>query len=204
MATARKSKVDAVRDLLYVEDRHNPRQAKNVDAREQETKKSEKAKKAPVKNEGQGFKQASVRFKKEEWDEIKKASKELGVSMAELIRMAVSGQLKEYKSKVKFVNVKQGMEVGRVVRKMYEELNKVHSELRRIGVNYNQEIRLMQIQKDYANTKDAKEKHRLRKEEEEVRKESKLDVSKGEIEMWISRLETAFKEVGETLCHILV
>lgn len=186
MAMFKNSRVQAVHDLLYGEEQKDKKQTK----------------KASVKNDVKGFKQASVRFTEDEWNEIKKASKELGVSMAEVIRMAVSGQLKEYKSKAKFINVKQGMEIGRIVRRLYEEINGVHRELRRIGVNYNQEIRLMQIRKDYANTKDAMEKHRLRKEEAEVQKGCKFDVSKGEIEMWISRLEKAFKEVGEKLCLI--
>lgn len=180
------------------------------ESEKQEKQKTEKVQKGTVAKNENGFKQASVRFTVDEWNEIRKASNELGVSMAEVIRLAVSGQLTEYKTKVNFVDVKQGMEVARkvnelkkVICKMYEELNGVRTELNRIGVNYNQEIRLMQIQKKFANTKDAKEKLRLRKEEKDVRNESRLNVSKGEIDMWIGRLESAFKEAGETLCHIL-
>ena len=149
------------------------------------------------------LKPITVRFLSKTWDDIRAFAAEQGVSQAELVRNATAGQLYEYFGNIKFIDPEQGAEVKRYIIALLDTTSKILTELNRIGVNYNQEIRLKQIQRKYAGrhiTYD--DAMRQSAEEQEVMNEC-AGFSQEKLDELITRYEQATKQVGDILCRIL-
>ena len=71
-------------------------------------------------------------------DEI---AKENGISKAQLIRYIVDNRMVDYLGSIKFIDSEQGEEIQQEIMSVMNELSAVKTELHRIGVNYNQEIK---------------------------------------------------------------
>ena len=77
-------------------------------------------------------------------------------------------------------------------------------ELHRIGVNFNQEIKIQNIQRKYRITSESSFEDIMKRhaEIEAVKKDSNL-LDKAELDALMERYEIATKQVGEMLCLIL-
>lgn len=157
-----------------------------------------------TKETGQVLRPVTVRFTAGAWEAIRDTAAENGVSMAELVRMAVAGNLSRYLGDIRIVDKKQAEEIKKAIAALCDTVSRTEMELHRIGLNYNQEIRLKQIERKYGDMTYASFQSLLRKGEEEnaVKKDSK-NLSKEELDALISRYEQATKQVGDILCRIL-
>ena len=153
---------------------------------------------------GQALRPVTVRFTAEAWEAIRDTAAENGVSMAELVRMAVAGNLSRYLGDIRIVDQQQAAEIKKAITALCDTVSRTEMELHRIGLNYNQEVRLMQIQRKYGDTKYASFQTLIRKSEEETAvKQDSANLDKAELEKLISRYEQATKQVGDLLCRIL-
>lgn len=153
---------------------------------------------------GAALRPVTVRFTAEAWEAIRDTAAENGVSMAELVRMAVAGNLSRYLGDIRIVDKRQAAEIKKAIAALCDTVSRTEIELHRIGKNFNQQVRLMEIQRKYGDLKYASWDTRLRKiEEERAVMEDSANLSKEELETLISRYEQATKQVGELLCRIL-
>ena len=81
----------------------------------------------------------TVRFKAVAWNVIREIAEEMGVSQAEVVRMAVAGNMARYLGDVRYIDQDQAKEL---VTELLDVTSTVRNELHRIGVNYNQEVRV--------------------------------------------------------------
>ncbi len=132
------------------------------------------------------LKPMTIRFSEEAWDAIEDVAWEHGTNKTERI-----------------VDEVQTAEIKELIKALFDEISAVRIELNRIGVNYNQAIRLKQIERKYANKGlDVNAISAQYDETEKVKSECK-GFSKEDMDALISRYETATKQVGEILCRIL-
>lgn len=149
------------------------------------------------------LKPMTIRFSAEAWDAIDAIAREHGTNKTELVRMAVAGNLARYLGDIRIVNEDQATEIKELIKALFNEIAAVKNELNRIGVNYNQAIRLRQIERKYANKDlDINAISAKYDETEKVKSECK-GFSKEDLDALISRYEQATKQAGEILCRIL-
>ena len=90
------------------------------------------------------LKPMTIRFSEEAWDAIEDVAWEHGTNKTELVRMAVVGNLARYLGNIRIVDEVQTAEIKELIKALFDEISAVRIELNRIGVNYNQAIRLEQ------------------------------------------------------------
>ena len=93
------------------------------------------------RGEAEKLVRTEVRFTAEANEALDEIAKENGISKAELIRYIVDNRMNDYLGSIKFIDPEQGDEIRRDIMRVMNELTAVKTELRRIGVNYNQEIK---------------------------------------------------------------
>ena len=146
---------------------------------------------------------------------VSEVAEENHKSFAEIVRMCVSGQLALYLSKIKYVDHDQGEEILKAVNRTANELEQIVSEIRRIGVNYNQEIRLQNIRKKIEEkeseptqgmmslvNKKREELAQLRTQQDSILKE-KGSLNKSELVKLVKYANGIVKKFGEDVCRIV-
>lgn len=144
----------------------------------------------------------TVRFTQDAWQAIRDIAAENHVSMAELVRMSVSGNLYRYLGDIRIIDEVQADEIKRVIISLFGVMSKIENELHRIGVNYNQEVRLKQIEKKYGSRIGMGTAQMKYQEQMKVVEECQ-EFSKKDLDTLIHRYEKATARVGEFLCRIL-
>lgn len=153
---------------------------------------------------GAALRPVTVRFSGEAWEAIRDTAAENGVSMAELVRMAVAGNLSRYLGDIRIIDQRQAAEIKKAITALCDTASRIETELHRIGINYNQEIRLKQIERKYGDMTYSSMTWRMEKLKEVAAvKADSANLDKAELEKILKRYEQATKQVGEILCRIL-
>ena len=97
--------------------------------------------------------QVTIRLPLRVKEKIDNLAKSGGCSTAEIIRRTVDGSLNKYCDGLQYVDREQGEAVKKLVGSVYTELSGIRTELNRIGVNYNQEVKLKNLERKYAEGK---------------------------------------------------
>ncbi len=126
-----------------------------------------------------------VRFTAEANKTLDEIAEENGISKAQLIRYIVDNRMVDYLGSIKFIDPEQGEEIQREIMSVMNELSAVKTELRRIGVNYNQEIKNQMWKSSVAITAP----------------NGYLDIHA--IEKLIEKWDASMKKAGDALWHIL-
>lgn len=158
----------------------------------------------------------TVRFSAEANKAIQDLADEYGVSKSEVVRLAVAGGLEKYLGNLKYVDKQYAKIINANIMILANLMQDIKSELRRIGVNYNQQVKAMHEKKkvsiggsliekptleDMRRKKEELMGRRLTKDVQKVSQEPELDVDA--IKNLIERYEKKSEEVGEVLWHIL-
>ena len=93
--------------------------------------------------EGTSLVPITVRFSPDAYDAISDIADNHNMSKADLVRRCVTGNLAEYLGSVKILDGDQVIEIRAAIRDLFDKASQVKDELNRIGVNYSQEIHLM-------------------------------------------------------------
>ena len=144
----------------------------------------------------------TVRFTPDAWEAISDIADENHVSMAELVRMSVAGNLYKYLGDIRIIDEEQADEIKRAIITLYGVMSKIENELHRIGVNYNQEVRLKNIEKKYGNRIGMGTAQMKYQEQMKVVEECQ-GFNKEELDRLIRRYEIATSKVGDALCRIV-
>ena len=141
----------------------------------------------------------TVRFTGPAVETIRTVAKEHGLSLAEIIRFTMDNKLSEYLGSIQFVDYDQGKDIEKELHVLINMTQKVGQELNRIGVNYNQEIKLRHLQERY----DAKKmtidaRLQWKKEYDEV-VSGQSTLSKDDLEELMTRYEAVAERIGKVL-----
>lgn len=124
-----------------------------------------------------------------------------GRTRSDILRLVVDKRLLTDIPKILFVDHNDAMLFLKNLQDITIAMERIRFELNRIGVNYNQEIKLKHIAQKYANSGGDLNMVEARMEEEaEVKKEC---LPTSELDSIMKRYEDTSKEVGELLCKIL-
>ena len=91
----------------------------------------------------------TVRFTEDAWEAIRDIAESNGLSQAEVVRMATTGNLSRYLGDIRFVDQEQGEQIRSGVVDLVDTVSAIRVELNRIGVNYNQEVRVLNTEAKY-------------------------------------------------------
>ena len=125
----------------------------------------------------------TVRFSQNAYDAIGDIANTHNMSKADLVRRCVTGNLAEYLESVRILDGDQVIEIRTAIRDLFDEVSQVKDELNRIGVNYNQEIHLMNREGRHIGSGPA--------------------LPADAVNNAIARFEAAAREAGELLCRFL-
>ena len=138
----------------------------------------------------------TVRFSEDAYAAISDIAEGQGRSMADIVRMAVDDRLITYLDSVRYIDAEQGAEIKSVIKALFDEMAAVKMELHRIGVNYNQDVRLRQLERRTMSMMDrVTQRVKIMEESKDFRTE--------DVAALIKRYEDATAKAGEILCHIL-
>lgn len=160
----------------------------------------------------------TVRFTSKANEAFQAIADENHVSKAEVVRVAAAGGMERYFGNVRYIDTKQAEVINKNICILASELAEIKSQIRRIGVNFNQEIKLKHIEKqlkefdvnssdgDYGSAiqKRLNNRDKIKKLEEEadaIRSNESL-LNKKELEHLMTRFEEATKKVSEALWHM--
>lgn len=138
------------------------------------------------RSEAEKLVRTEVRFTPEANEALEEIAKENNISKAQLIRYIVDNRMVDYLGSIKFLDPEQGDDIQRKVMKLMSDIADVKTELRRIGVNYNQEIKTM---------------NELKKRGIEPAAMGRLDVDA--VEKLIEKWDDSMRETGGALWLIL-
>lgn len=152
----------------------------------------------------------SVSLEQNVYDEICRLACEHNVSMAYVIRFAVENRLKEYLGTIRYIDKAQGAEIIKYASEISDNSRHILSNIRRIGVNYNQELRLKNAEQKYQNIIGNKYSSTAtilaaRDEyEKEKRQVESTCLDKDELYELLSSFEKLTDKMKELVCHIHV
>lgn len=149
----------------------------------------------------------TIRFTESVYDAIDTLANEFDVSIATVVRLAVDNNLAKYLGDLKYINKQQGNEINSKICKATDEFRDIATQLRRIGINYNQELKMKHIEaKDYSDFASEDmidsdiEKRALAFQKNVMTNMKSFD--KDELEKLMMRYEKATESLGEALWHI--
>lgn len=92
----------------------------------------------------------TVRFTSAAYAAICEIASEHGMSMADVVRRGFDRELSNYLGNIVYMDFEQGKAIQNQLAYLATQMQQILFELRRIGVNYNQEIKLRQMAKKYS------------------------------------------------------
>lgn len=167
--------------------------------------------------ENQGLVPMTIRLDSETNQAITKLAKEHKLSKADVVRMAIDGGLSRYLNSIRYIEPEQGKQIQKAVTLASNEITEIGKQLKRIGINYNQEVRLknletkkqaiMEQQQQAVSGKHIdtnlfikcdKDIRKLEEQEKKI-KESETVLSKTELENLMAWYEEITDRLGEML-----
>lgn len=145
----------------------------------------------------------TIRFTEDAMSVIEQLANSHGRSKADIVRLAIDNRLMQYLPQVAFINHEDALNYRRELAAVFDELQSIRSELNRIGINYNQELKLKQIEKRYSTSRnDYNTIMAKQREIDSVKNDSEM-LNKDELQQILTRYEAATRKVCETLCRTL-
>ena len=166
-----------------------------------------------------GLRPITIRISIEAYNTVSSLAAEYHVKKADILRMAIDSNLEKYLGHIRYLDADQGRIINQNIIKLGNLLIDIRDQLRRIGVNFNREVKLRNIERKkkvieakehtYLNTGDIITVKKLLEEKEKLEKEiqvittDKNMLDKNELDNMIKRLEIAIKSAGDNLCTFL-
>lgn len=144
----------------------------------------------------------TVRFPEETMSVIDSLAQEFDLGKAEIVRLAVDNRLVKYLGLVRCLNTAQAEEIRRALAGICTEMAEVGSELRRIGVNFNQQVKLEHLKQRLEASRTINLRMAVKDEIMELEKGTNV-LRKDELDALMMRYEDATRKAGEALCRIL-
>lgn len=91
----------------------------------------------------------TVRLPEQAVFQLRGLSEEFGVSLAEVVRVAIEQELENYFGNIRYIDREQALEIKKAIAELTAICRDILNNVRRIGINYNQELRLKNAYKKY-------------------------------------------------------
>ena len=156
-----------------------------------------------------------VRFDEDFHKLLVTLAKENGLTVSDIVRLSVGNALERYLDKVRYVSPEQGRMIHETIISLGNTLVDIQEQIHRIGVNFNQEIRLRNCRKKLesvtrqerqslrqgvnAYTKALENRKAIEKEIMEIENETESSLNRDELERLIEKTETAIRLAAEQL-----
>lgn len=144
----------------------------------------------------------TVRFPEEAMSVIRSVAAEHGCSTAELVRIATCGNISRYLGSIICVDAEQGERIEKTLRDILSEMEQIRRELHRIGINFNQRLKLENIERKIKNASSVRTSMTYIEEKKNIERNGSL-LNKEELDELMVRFEVAAGKAGDALCHIL-
>lgn len=145
----------------------------------------------------------TIRFTSGAFEAIGDVARRHNMSKAEIVRLAVDGKLSAYLGNLVYVDNKKAKQIQKAVADLATEMDRIRYELNRIGVNYNQEIRLKNIERKYASQRGNYEAMKRKEKEIDAVKSESLKVSSKDLNTILRRYEEATYLISRQLSKLL-
>jgi len=154
------------------------------------------------------LKQIKVRIPEKTDAMIRKLASKYGFSIAFVIRFILENRVNNYLNTMTSVDYEQSDKIEELLRETSTELRLIRNNIKRIGVNYNQEIKLKNAENKYNSiikneTSSIFERHAAQIELEGIKREladTKPEINKLENEL--EHFEKLVIRMEDALCHI--
>lgn len=146
----------------------------------------------------------TVRFTAATWEAIRTIAEDTNVSMAELVRYAVTRNLDEYLGTIQYADEGQARMIRDTILQIFTVMSDIKMELTRIGIDYDKQAVLSRIDRELAKPGLSleREKELFRKRREVLDDVGVLDSE--QMDSLMARYDAGVREVGEPLWRILV
>ena len=155
------------------------------------------------------FKRITVGFDEKTYNELCGLAKEFGMSLSAVTRIALETNLGIYFGKVRYIDREQAEEIRKTLLEILDNCRKIYNEANRIGVNYNQEIRLKNAEAKYEavkfdNSVGVFRRNEAKEEYEAVKSDVEANTyfSKEEVDTLLNEYKNVTKTMKELVCHI--
>ena len=145
----------------------------------------------------------TVRLEKKVITAIDQIAKSYDLNRTVVMRLILANRLDKYLSRVQYVDREQADEIRKMLTELADQINDMRSQLRYIGNNYNQEIKIKHIREKYGNLRNMTVDSigEMQKEIEKAEAEgSALD--KNDIEEILRRFDSSAHLMGQGLWRI--
>ncbi len=144
----------------------------------------------------------TIRFTANEHAAIAKYADANHISKAEVVRFVIANRMPNYLACIKYIDESQGEQIRQIVFKLLSTMAGIKLELKRIGVNFNQAVKLRNIEEKIKQTDfDVDILSGLLNEKEHLLKDNNM-LNKKELNEIMSRYENATKEMRDLLYAI--
>ena len=150
----------------------------------------------------------TVRLPEAVYFQLKELADEYKISFASVIRAALEGNLEKYLGTVKYIDREQAVNINESVRELITECREIKNNIKRIGINYNQEIRLRNAEQKYNSAICGTSPYKKFEAATEYRQEleminvKKLCFNKEELDDFLERFEAAADKTEYLVWHI--
>ena len=147
----------------------------------------------------------TIRLPESDYKSIYELATEYHTNFSDVIRLSIKGDLEKYFGSLRFIDPNQGERIEKDLNDLSYTCRNILNNVRRIGVNYNQEIKLKNAENKYREVLKtsgigSNAIYDAMNELEAARKEIKATcLDKDELENLLSRFENAAKKVEETI-----
>ena len=155
------------------------------------------------------FKRITVSFCEKTYNELCGLAKEFGMSLSAVTRIALEENLRIYFGKVRYIDGEQAEEIRKATLDILDNCRKIYNEMNRIGVNYNQEIRLKNAEAKWNKIAvekyiSAEKKYEAHMEYEAVKSDVAANIyfSKEEVFKLLYEYKSVTETIKELVCRI--
>ena len=93
----------------------------------------------------------SIRIPQDLKNKLSLLSDQNSCTISELIRASLNNDFEKHINSIEYIDVEQGKRILDILFNMYTEISQIKLELNRLGVNYNQAVRMKHIENNYRN-----------------------------------------------------
>ena len=144
-------------------------------------------------SDGDGLRPITVRLPPDVMEALQDMSRRCLLSKAEITRILVTRNLGRHLEDIRIADEDEAAEIRRQVTELFDAVSRAEDELRKIGVWYGQEVKMMQIREKYGDTGVPADTGN-----------SGMVLPLETIDEIIGRYEEAAKQAGDALCRLLV
>ncbi len=144
----------------------------------------------------------TIRFRKDAYESLKTIARQNHLSISEVVRIVIDNRAISYLKSVWYVPEELGTEIQKEIFDVGTSLQDIRNEVNRIGVNYNQEIKLKNIEAKYGKSTDIYQMKRKEKELSEV-KTGSTSFTRKEFVGVLKKYESIAKKMAKNLNALL-